>query len=96
MHVVIFPATLFNLLLFGLYVFEMAYDDDTPTLPAPMLMAAWCFVLPFLCKRFFRAYRSILKERLVKKLTTDNSEKTELEMSTSIINPVHEEQLQPS
>ena len=51
MHVVIFPATLLICCSLA-YMLEMAYDDDTPTLPAPMLMAAWCFVLPSCVKDF--------------------------------------------
>ena len=65
MHVILFPAVVLNLVLFGGYVFEMAYDTDTPTLSWPVTLAVWCFCLPLLCRKFYYAYRSLLKKRIV-------------------------------
>ena len=65
MHVVIFPSIALNLILFGGYVFEMASDSDYPKYYAATVLACWCLFLPLICKQFFYAYRSLLKNRMI-------------------------------
>ena len=58
LHVAILPGMLLSSILFGLYVFEMSYDDDYPTLPAPlvMMLVAWLFPY-FIIYWYYSQYR---------------------------------------
>merc|ERR1711871_929320 len=65
LHYAIFPGITQSSLVFGLYVFEMSYDDNTPTLQAPLAMLIWWIIFPQVVYYVYYRYRKYIILKLI-------------------------------
>ena len=65
LHYAIFPGIYQSSFVFGLYVFEMSYDDNTPTLGAPLAMLTWWIIFPLVLYDVYYAYRKYERQKII-------------------------------
>lgn len=87
LHAVILPCIATASLLFGPYVFEMSYDDDHPTLAAPLVILFIAWLFPYFgiywCYKEYRWFKKRQLIELEQEASTSASSSASASISTS-------------